>query len=224
MLHPANEDKDLEKRAAALARIFMVCMIQTIGVGLTLGLAGLGPFRLFRIPGLAPWQFDCLVIGGVLVLSLLILWPTFGCTYFWDWRASIPEGVIRFIYGLNIVAFSVAMARTGVPSQSFFGQLVPMQLTGMLLLEHQRSVILNSKRTSPWGFAAFAVCCWLAVVVLKVQVGRLFGRNEMVVETDFQSYEHFAATVLFILGIVVTAAAYWITDRPSFIARFRPRA
>jgi hypothetical protein len=43
----------------------------------------------------------------------------------------------------------------------------------------------------------------------------------MIVETFFAPYETFAATILFVLGIAVSAFAYFITDRPGFIARFQ---
>lgn len=218
MSESANPKIELEKRAA-YARLFVVTLIQTAGVYLAVALIEEGP-RVFRITGEADWQHDCLLIGKGLKASVLILWVTFGCSWFWKWRASIPEFVIRTVFGLNIIAFSLAMARTGGPSHSFFGQLLPMQLSGMLLLEHQKATLLKSKRTAPWGYAGYAVVWWLIVWVFDMWVAKLFGRQKMIVEALFAPYEAFAATILFTLGIGVTAFAYFVTDRPGFIARF----
>lgn len=219
MSDSANPKSQLEE-TAAYARLFVVAFIQTVGVYLAIALIEYGP-RAFKIGETADWQHDCLLIGKALQMSVVVLWLTFGCSWFWKWRASIPEFVIMIVFGLNIIAFSLAMARTGGPSQSFFGQLLPMQLSGILLLEHQKAALLKTKRTAPWGYAGYAVAWWLIASVFHSAVAGLFGREQMTVEASFACYEKVAASILFALGIGVTAFAYVITDRPGFVARFQ---
>lgn len=122
----------------ALSRIFVVSLIQLVGVALTIALVKFGPrwalggygFRaLFRPTNEADWQNDCLGIAYFLGATVILLFLVFGFTYIRRWRPGIPEGVILFTFVVNIIAFSLAMARTGGPSHSFFGQLVPMQLS-----------------------------------------------------------------------------------------------
>jgi hypothetical protein len=211
------------KRDQALARLGVGCLIQSVGVTLTFFLIKYGP-RLFGLTQEANWQHDCLQIAYCLFVSLGIIFLGFTFSYLRRWRPSIPEIIILFAFGVNIIAFSLAMARTGGPSHSFFGQLIPMQLSGILVLEQQKAIMTSqqsSKRRRAWLYAGFTIFVWLIVVLFPVQVASLFGREEMTIEASLKTYEAWAATVLFILGVVVTAFAYWVTPRPGFIASFR---
>jgi len=211
------------KEEQALARLCVVSLIQLAGVSLTFFLIKYGP-RAFGQADEADWQRDCLVIAYVLGGTIILLFLTFIFSYLMRLKPSIPEGIILLTFGVNIIAFSLAMARTGGPSHSFFGQLVPMQLSGILILEEQKAIMTSkqpSTRARAWLYAGFTVFVWLIVVLFPAQVALVFGQKEMTIETGLKTYEEWAATILFILGIVVTAFAYWVTPRPEFIASFR---
>src|ERR1700741_5521233 len=121
--------KELEK-GPALARLCVVSFIQFVGVLLTYFLINSGP-SVFGVQKVT-WQTYCLGIAYGLFVSTTVLVLTFLLSFFFDWRASVGEGIIWFTFGVNIIAFSLAMARTGGPAHSFFGQLVPLQLSGTL--------------------------------------------------------------------------------------------
>jgi hypothetical protein len=211
------------KEDQALARLCVVSLIQLLGVSLTFFLIKYGP-RAFGLTDEADWQRDCLVIAYVLGGTIIILFLTFIFSYLLRLKPSIPEGIILFTFGVNIIAFSLAMARTGGLSRSFFGQLIPMQLSGILILEQQKAIMTSkqsSTRARAWLYAGFTIFVWLLVVSFPVQVASVFGQKEMTIETSLKTFEEWAATMLFILGIVVTAFAYWVTPRPEFIASFR---
>ena len=215
----------------ALSRVFVVSLIQIVGVSLTIALVKFGPrwahggygFRaLFRPADEAGWQQDCLAIAYFLGANVILLFLVFGFSYIRRWKPGIPEGIILFTFVVNIIAFSLAMARTGGPSHSFFGQLVPMQLSGILILEQQKAMTTSrtsSTRKRAWYYAAFTVFIWLIVWLFPMRFAALFGWKQMTIEASVKSYEDFAATVLFILGMLVTAFAYWVT--PRLAASFR---
>jgi Na+-driven multidrug efflux pump len=79
----------------------------------------------------------------------------------------------------------------------------------------------SSTRRRAWLYAGFTVFVWLIVFLFPGQVASLFGRNETTVEIGLKNYEEWVATILFALGIIVTAFAYWAPPRPEFIASFR---
>jgi hypothetical protein len=200
----------------ALARLCAVSLIQLLGVSLTFILIKWGP-RRFGVTNEATWQQDCLIIAYALGGTILLLFLTFIFSYLRRWKASVPEGIILFTFAANIIAFSLAMARTGGPSHSFFAQLIPMQLSGILILEQQKAMMASqqsTKRKRAWFYAAFTVVVWLVVVVSPFQAADP-------IKDLPQTYEKLAATILFILGMSVTAFAYWVTPRPEFIASFR---
>lgn len=210
------------KEEQALARLFAVAFIQFVGVLLTTFLIKYFP-RAFGLAADTDWQRDCLAIANILWLTVIILLLTFGFSHQRRWNPIIPEGSILVTFGVNIIAFSLAMARTGGPSHSFFGQLVPMQLSGILILEQQKLMMTSnqsSTRARAWLYAGFTISVWLAVVLFPFQVASLFGWKETTIEIEVKTYEEWTATILFVLGIIVTAFAYWVIPRPGFIALF----
>lgn len=207
----------------ALARLSAVSLIELIGVSVTILVIWVGP-RLFGATEKAGWQRDCLWIAIVFgIVSLGTLFVTLICSLLFRWSARIPEKIIWLIFGVNTVAFSLGMARTGGPSRSFLGQLVPMQLSGILLLEQQKAIMTTktTRQSSPWYFAGFAIFAWITVVLFRDQVARLFGWESMIMEANIENYGEYAATVVFVLGMAVTVVAYWLPRRPGFIDFFR---
>lgn len=204
----------------ALARLSVVALIEFVGVLLTFWLIESWP-RYFDGTYEAYWQDDCLklarvlfVIGCCLLVTCVLGYLTFSSRYFAAWAPAIAEGGILLTFGLNIVYFSLAMMRTGGPAHSFFAQLVPMQLSGILILEQQR-MMMTSRRLSPrWRalvYAGFTILVWMIVVSFRERVQSLFHWEGKVIESSPDDYEMWIAVILFVLGIVVTAFAYWVT-------------
>jgi hypothetical protein len=215
-----HETVELQEEQA-LSRVCVVSLIQIVGVLLTISLVKYGP-GWFRMNDEADWQRDCLGIAYVLLATGFGVLITFALSWLRRWRPAIPEGIIFLTFVVNIIAFSLAMARTGGPSYSFFGQLIPMQLSGILILEQQKTMMTSRKsstRMRAWYYAGFTVFVWLIVVLFPMQFAALFGWKQMTIETSVKSYQDFVATVLFILGMIVTAFAYWVT--PRLAASFR---
>jgi len=209
------------KKSEALARLSVVSLIQTFGVIIAFCLIKYGP-GLFGATKEERWQQDCLKIAYVLFGSLGVLLLTFIVSNLCRrCKPSFPEATILLMFVVNTVAFSFAMARTGGPSHSFFGQLVPMQLSGILLLEQQKATMTSKNAIRPWYFAGFTILIWLIVARFPHQVAWLCNWSQMSFETSIISYEKWAATILFMVGIIVTAFAYWVTPRPGFIEFFR---
>jgi hypothetical protein len=162
----------------------------------------------------AGWQHDCfygaLVFGGIssillaLPLALVRLCPI---------RAKIPELLIWAIFGINTIFFSLGMARTGGPSHSFFSRLVPIQLSGILLLQLQKVMITRIK-ANIWTFGAgatFSIITWLVVVLFPTPIVQIVGWGKFSAEPSLESFASFAVTVLFVLF------AYWLPLQPWFI-------
>jgi hypothetical protein len=211
------------KHEQALVRLGVVALIQLVGVSLTFWLIEGFP-RSFGLTNQMAWQNDCLIIACVLAAVTLVLLVTFVLSSIFEWPPGVPEVSILLTFIVNIVSFSLAMERTGGPSNSFFAQLIPMQLSGILILEQQRAM-MTSRRLSPrWRalvYAGFTILVWVFVVRFPEQVQRLcrwqqrtiVEQYETWIPTRREAYERWTATILFILGIVVTAFAYWVTPR-----------
>jgi hypothetical protein len=202
--------------AQALARLSVVSLIQLIGFFTTILLVRWGP-RWFTGTSKDEWQRDCLRgaygFGGVslLALFLTLIW---GSLFSLD--ANGPEKVISGVFVLNTVFFAFAMARTGGAARSFFGQLVPIQLSGILVLEQQRAMMTHTKLTT-WTFAAFSTFVWVAAVLLRKRLARRLHWKEFLREPGLEKFTAFAVTFLFVLSVAVTVLAYWLPARPEFI-------
>ena len=202
----------------ALSRICMVFMIEFVGVVLTIILICCGPGK-FTEGDKVYWKLDCGYIAAGLFLFAVFLGLTFAVSWLRRWRPSIPEGIILLTFIVNIIAFSMAMARTG-GTHSFFGQLIPMQLSGILILEQQKTMFkTSSQRYRAWFYATFTVIVWVIAVWCPMKFAALFGWGATSIETINKFYENLVATILFILGMGVTAGAYWFT--PRLAASFR---
>jgi hypothetical protein len=97
---------------------------------------------------------------------------------------------------------------------------VPIQLSGILVLEQQKAMLTNTPLTT-WTFAAFSAIMWLAAVLFRKRVARWCRWSEFTIEPGLERYIVFAATVLFILSVGVTVLAYWLPLQPWFIAFIR---
>ena len=219
----ANQIRPLSP-AEALARLSVVSLIQLIGFGATLLLIWAGP-KWFDADSVAPWQLDCLKIAlgfGLVTVVTLLVTLTVG---FLSWNARLPETIIWVVFGINTIFFVLGMARTGGPAHSFFTQLVPIQLSGILVLEQQKAMLTNA-RLITWPFAVFSIVAWFAGMAFSVQFKKLFSWEELSMNPSLERFAVFATTSLFALSMAVTVFAYWAPLRPEFISliqRFRSR-
>jgi hypothetical protein len=210
--------------AQALARLSVVALIQLVGFFATIVLVKWGP-RWFTGTSKADWQSDCLrgayVFGGTSLLALFVT-LIFGLLFSLD--ASVPERVISGVFAVNTIFFAFAMARTGGAACSFFSQLVPIQLSGILVLEQQKAMMTHTRLTT-WTFAIFSTFIWVAAVLFRKRLARRLHWKEFILEPGLEKFTVFAATCLFTLSIGVTVLAYWLPPRPEFILfiqRHRP--
>lgn len=219
----ANQIKQLSP-AEALARLSVVSLIQLIGFGATLLLIWFGP-RFFDATIVARWQHDCLKIALIFgVATLIMLLITLSVGFFW-WSAKFPEIIIWIVFGINTIFFVLGMTRTGGPAHSFFAQLVPIQLSGILVLEQQRALLTNT-RLITWPFALFSILVWLAGVAFSTHFQGWFNWQDLNMNPSLEGFAVFATTFLFFLSMAVTVFAYWAPLRPEFISliqRFRLR-
>jgi len=204
----------------AMARLSVVALIQFGGVKLTFWLIESFPGH-FDATYQAYWQDDCLRLANVLfwvgfclLCASVLGYLTLSWGYFAEWESAITEGAILLTFAVNIVYFSLAMVRTGGPAHSFFAQLVPMQLSGILILEQQKTM-MTSRRLSPrWRallYAGFTILVWLIIVGFSERVQSLFGWKTTMIEGSRDDYEIWTAAILFCLGVAVTALAYFVT-------------
>ena len=209
-----------------LARLCVVSLIQSVGVYLTIGLNEYLPL-FFGLTEEAGWQRDCLKIASVLRWTITMLFFTLIGSYLLRWKPKTSEVVIIITFVVNIFAFSLAMVRTGGPAHSFFAQLVPMQLSGILILEQQKAMMTSQQPSKRWRallYAVFAIVASLTVVCLSKRFQRLFGWQDLTMQANQESYARWVATTLFILGMIVTAFAYLVTPRLADSIRRRRNA
>jgi hypothetical protein len=220
----------------ALARLSVVLFIELVGFLATLLLVKYGP-GWFSLTSEAEWQRDCLqgiyFFGGASLITLIVVMVS--CIILprvpniperiVSFIPKLTEGMIWLVFGMNTVFFTLGMARTGGPSQSFFAQLVPIQLSGILVLQQQKVMISEAKATI-WTFATFAtfsILAWLVVVSYPAHVIRIVGWNKLIIESNLETFFVFATTALFVLSVAVTVLAYWLPLQRWFTAIFQPR-
>jgi hypothetical protein len=128
------------------SRLVIVTGIQWLGVGFLVG-----PLVTRGIQS-SGWQRSCLLFGllaalGAVLLLIMLLYAA--KRRFKDPPDSFDvrktELAITFAFVLNTVALALAMARTGGPSCSTYGQMIPMQLSGMLLLALQKETFTSDR-------------------------------------------------------------------------------
>lgn len=225
----------LLKLDQALARLSIVLFIELVGAGATIYLVWRGP-RWFSGTSVTAWQRDCLagigLFGGASLIALIMM--LIGGVFLprivkirnaiLFYGPKITEGVIWLVFAMNTVFFTLGMARTGGPAESFFAQLVPIQLSGILVLQQQK-LMLTGARATIWTFgtsAAFSVLTWLIAVSFQVQAVGIMGWDKTMMEGTLEAFGVFATTALFVLSVAVTVVAYWLPLQPWFIAIFEP--
>jgi hypothetical protein len=211
----ANQSRPLSP-AEALARLSVVSLIQLIGFIATLLLIWIAP-KWFDATTVAAWQVDCLKIalalGLITLIGLLVILPV---GFLW-WNARFPEITIWVIFGINTIFFVLGMARTGGPAHSFFTPLVPIQLSGILVLEQQKAMLTNA-RLITWPFALFSILAWIGGMAFSAHFKEWLAWKELSMDPSLEGFAVFATTSLFALSMGVTVFAYWAPLRPEFIS------
>jgi hypothetical protein len=149
-------------KAEARARIGLVFGLELVGIAIIMiplisqGMATKG------------WQRDCLLIGGIAGgVSVVILSLTHVVMGIRGINVTLTEGIIGVIFVVNTIAFAVAMARTGGPSCSVFGQIIPLQLSGMLLFEQQKEKMTSQHTYAAVFYTAITISIWVIAVLFR---------------------------------------------------------
>jgi hypothetical protein len=183
----------------AMDRLSIVSLIQILGILITLGLLGLSHAMVNG----GRWRIFCWWVGigtslGTIAL-LLIAHSTI--------RVRGPnwsERIIQFVFIGNTVALALGMARTGGASSSVFSQTIPIQLSGMLLLELQKERLTSSKTQAYWWYALIAIAFWVAAELIG---GSRFGIVASK-DGDYEVWRRVASAVLFVVGTIFTVITY----------------
>jgi hypothetical protein len=163
---PENVVGRRPKDSQAGARVALASLTQISGTAIVI-------FPLWLEMGENGWKRDCYHIGLTFgVIGTFVLFGTL--IYIVLLRDSVKvvatEWIIRIIYTTNIVALSLAMARVGDPSSSVFGHVVPLQLSGILLLEQQKDSMTSPSRFAAIRYGVVAVLIWVAAVALRERI------------------------------------------------------
>jgi hypothetical protein len=206
----------------AIARLSVVSGIQLLGVLIiALPLWRAGRFQ-------AGWQTDCLWIavivgGGTLGVLFAIQALVFPWLETSAKAARIAERLIPATFVLNTIACFLAVARTGGPVNSIFGPLIPIQLSGILVLEQQKEKIPNKLSRLPWVYAGVSITLWLIAHCFWPQVNSVF--NWTFKPVQLTGLYATSAAVVTAIGMGFTATAYflptsrWFRDLASKITK-----
>lgn len=201
----------------ALARFSVVSGIQVIGVLITLGVLWIAQSVTDK-----EWLRDCWRIGVVAGfgswLILLLAYAIMGVRAF---SINCAELLIKAIFAINTLAFALAMARTGGASCSVFGQVIPIQLSGILLLEQQKEKMTSTHSNAALGYAGFAISVWIAAELSRNRLSALFGWVGGDGENTLEDWNRIAGTILVVVGMLFTAVAYLLPRSPLFIRFFK---
>jgi hypothetical protein len=156
-------------RELALARFGVVVVIETLA---------LITCFLPLVRAKDQWQKDCRAVGIVAALAMLIL-----CVLVFAVASFAPRSVndetfvgnlelsIIATYILNVAFLLLVIARTGGPTSSLYGTLIPIQLSAMLFLQLEKDRLAG--KTS-LGYAIFYVAIglvgYLTAYLLRNQI------------------------------------------------------
>jgi hypothetical protein len=148
------------------ARIALASIIQLSGTFFVM-------LPLWLEMGEKGWQHDCFKVGSwfgglgsaVLVGALIYVILSKDAI-----NVVATEWIIKILYTTNIVALSLAMVRVGGPSSSVFGHLIPLQLSGILLLEQQKDSMITPSRYAAFRYSAVALLIWITAAALRDRI------------------------------------------------------
>ena len=195
------------------SRLVIVFLIQLLGVVFLVV-----PLML---PGIKNdgWQQSCrrfgilAVIGALLLLSMFVYaaWQNFKDRAF-DVRKT--ELAITLAFVLNTVALALAMARTGGPSCSTYGQMIPMQLSGMLLLAQQKQAFTSDRSIQPVIYPTITLFFWGSSVLFWQQLAHWRGWVTTIGPNE-SGYGFLSPGLLIFCEILIMAIAYFVPRKFS---------
>lgn len=199
--------------ARAIGRLSLVSGIQLLGVLTIFGL-------LWYVGGFKDaWQKDCGWIAVILGLgTFIVLAGTQIWIFPWQkdtvWAAKTAEFLISVAFLVNTVACSLAIARTGGPVTSLFGPLIPIQLSGILVLKQQKENSVEKLSKMPWIYAAISITLWLLPHWLWRGIDSLFKWTFEPINVSGRYST--SAAFLTAVGMAFTAAAYFLPTTERF--------
>ncbi|MFZ1011242.1 MAG: hypothetical protein WAN65_30665 [Candidatus Sulfotelmatobacter sp.] len=208
-------------REFAVARFAAVAIIELVALLICF-------FPLVRAAD--QWQKDCRKCGfialivalvvGTLMLSIAGLAP----------RSSnqttivhlLEAGVIA-IYILNVVALSLVTARSGGPTSSLYGTLIPIQLSAMLFLQLQKDRLTGEASVdSAIYYAVIGIGGYLAAHYLKPRLSTwkiLFTADPS--EVDYAAKNASWAAWLTVGAMALSFATYAVPSNEHFVSQIR---
>jgi hypothetical protein len=195
------------------SRLVIVFVIQLLGVVFLVV-----PLML---PGIKNdgWQQSCRRFGGLAAIGLVLLLGMFvyaAWQHFHDQAFDVrkTELAITLAFVLNTVALALAMARTGGPSCSTYGQMIPMQLSGMLLLAQQKQTFTSDQSFQPVIYAAITLFFWGSSVLFWQQLAHWRGWATTI-GTNERGYGFLSPGLLIFCEILLMAIAYFVPRKFS---------
>jgi hypothetical protein len=177
------------------------------------------------------WQKDCLRFGRVAAILALIVCVLDFAAYnlaprSWD-EASVslfPEIGIVAIYILNVAILTLVIARTGGPTSSLYGTLIPIQLSAMLFLQFQKDRLIGkgSVGAAPFYYVLIAMVGYLAAYYLQRRVvswTTLFTPDPN--QVDYARLNAPWAASLTIVAMLLSFATYVAPSDEHFAAKIR---
>jgi len=197
------------------SRLVIVTGIQWLGVGFLVG--------PLVTPGIQNngWQRSCLLFGllaalGAALLLIMLLYAA--KRRFKDPPSSFDvrktELAITFVFVLNTVALALAMARTGGPSCSTYGQMIPMQLSGMLLLALQKETFTSDRSFRSIIYPAITLFFWGSSVLFWQQLAQWRGWATTIGANEV-GYGFLSPGLLIFCEVLLMAIAYFVPRKFS---------
>jgi hypothetical protein len=210
-----SEDKLNDEQGGVGVGVGLASIIEIAGLGLVFFL--IGPRA-----GSAGWQLDCYRIGLIVIGSgSVVLWITTLLVIGGHVRLVFAEWLVRIIYFANTIALSVAMARAGGLS-SVLGHIIPLQLSGILLVEQQKEKVIAQNRFVPAIYGLLTLVIWWLAVSYRQRIAAWSfwtGPTECVDNCNDD------VLTVWLLGfeIVFTAVAYYLAKSEDFHKLFKPK-
>src|ERR1043166_8542830 len=156
-------------------RVALACIIQIVGTAVV------------RVPRSLEkakdgWQLDCYDLGwkfGGIGGFVLLVTSIYVMLARENLKVGITESVIKVIYTSNIIGLSLAMTRVGDPSTSVCGHIIPLQLSGILLLEQQKDSMTTQSRYSALRYGSIALLIWIAAVWFRESIASFFWTQDI---------------------------------------------
>jgi len=165
------------------------------------------------------WEDTCRWFGGLSAIGALLLLGMFAYSAWQHFHEEAfdvrkTELAITLAFVLNTVALALAMARTGGPSCSTYGQMIPMQLSGMLLLAQQKQTFTSDRSFQPVIYSAITLFFWALSVLFWQQLAHWKGW-ETTVGPNESGYRFLSPGILISFEILLMAIAYFVPRKFS---------